>query len=219
MESLIEKVTLLRDRCRDYGDRLGKLLAVSTDASDPRVGCFAMVFNHSTLALELLSYYRRIWQRPRGHSTADEIEQARMENWQRCNELCKGLFVMSMSSIEYSTKASIAYYGDGHLALRLVKKKGRFLYLSHIMTNSEREGLVHASAKLDWDRLIDIRNCVVHNNAIADQTEDYVIGGINVVTTKGKMLQGKLDFFATLTEVAVDLYFEWITALVQRSKA
>jgi hypothetical protein len=177
-----------------------------------------MAFNHSTLTLELLGYYYEVWQKPSGPLTIGEIEQAKKENWERCNELLKSLFVMSMSSIEYSMKASIAHYGDNSLAHNLLKSKGHFIYLSDVIKRSEIEGLMDSSTRRDWDGLISIRNCVVHNNAIPDRTENYAIGKINVMATEGVMLQGKLDFFAILTEVAINRFFAWVTALIQHCK-
>ncbi len=216
MEDLIQKIVALRDQCKDYGDKVSDLLGISTDAKDPRSGCFPMIFNHSTLSLELLSYYYGVWKKPSAQSTAKAVEEARKQNWERCNELLKSLFVMSMSSIEYSTKASIAHYRNQPLADSLVKSKDRFVYLSYIIKRSEKNGLVDSNACRDWDGLIAVRNCVVHNNAIPHRTEDYVIGKINVVATEGIMLQGKLDFFAILTKVAIDRYFDWVTALIKR---
>ncbi|GAH64662.1 unnamed protein product, partial [marine sediment metagenome] len=60
MEQLVKKVAKLREKTRQYGDEISKLLGISPDASDPRSGCFGMVFNHLTLTLELLDYYYRI---------------------------------------------------------------------------------------------------------------------------------------------------------------
>ena len=59
----------------------------------------------------------------------------------------------------------------------------------------------------------------MHSNAISDRTENYVIGKMNVAPTEGIMLQGKLDFFAALTEIAINRYFDWVIALVERCKA
>lgn len=219
MEDLIQKIAALREQCKNCEGQVNELLGVSANAQDPRSGCFAMIFNHSTISLEVLSYYYKVWQKPSASLTVEEVGEAKRQNWERCNELLKSLFVMSMSSIEYSAKVSIAHYGNHPLAHNLLGSEGRFVYLRNIIKRSEGEGLVDPSTRRDWDSLIAIRNCVVHNNAIPDRTENYAIGKINVMATEGVMLQSKLDFFATLTEVAIDSYFAWVTALIQRCKA
>jgi len=216
MVDLIQQIIALREECRSYGDRVQDLLGVSLVEGDPRSACFGMIFNHSTLVLELLDHYYHIWGRPPAQLREEQVEEARRENWERCNELLKAFFIMSMSSIEYSAKASLARYGHHPLASSLARHKGRFLYLSHIIDNSTVEHLVDGSVQRDWNGLIAIRNCVVHNNAKAEHTENYVIGELTVPSTKGVMLQGRLDFFAALTEVAVNRYFAWVTAIIER---
>jgi hypothetical protein len=216
MKDLIEKIQALRNQCENCGDKVSYLLGISTDVKDPRTGCFAMIFNHSTLSLELLAYYYGLWQKPSAQLTAEAVEEARKQNWERCNELLKSLFVMAMSSIEYSAKASAVYYGRQSFAHSLLRSKVGFVYLSNIIKRSEENDLLNSSACRDWEGLIAVRNCVVHNNTIPHRTENYVIEGINIVATEGIMLQGKLDFFAILTKVAVNRYFDWVTALIQR---
>ena len=166
--------------------------------------------------LELLSYYRDVWGKPHVRLTPEEIEEAKQENTGRCVMLLESLFVMSMSAIEFSAKASIGYYGNDPLACSLVANRGRFVYLSNIMKKSWTKGLISESAYHDWDGLIAIRNCVVHNNGIPDHDDSYTIGKLSVVATKDKMLRGKLDFFLNLTDSAVDRYSDWIIALINR---
>jgi len=172
-----------------------------------------MVFNEATLALELLSYYYQIWGSLQwGGLPLEEIEARKKENWQRCNELLKHLYVMSMSVIEYSAKESVSLYADHPLAETLRRCRGRFLYLNDIVRNSIEGGIVDGR---DWEGLIAVRNCVVHNNAIADETRIYRIGDMDVRATAGTMLQGQPDFFVRLTEIAVSRYLHWVTALIK----
>lgn len=61
MDTLIEEVKTLRKKCKGIGLAIKEKLR--TDDTDPRHGCFAMLFNRSTLTLELLSYYSNCWKR------------------------------------------------------------------------------------------------------------------------------------------------------------
>ena len=75
MKELIDKTIALRSKCRDYGEKVNGLLGYSTDSDDPRSGCFGMVFNKSTLCLELLAYYYKLWGKPPARLTSEEVEE------------------------------------------------------------------------------------------------------------------------------------------------
>ncbi len=215
MKQIIGTVAKLREKCRHYGDEISQLLGIPRDASDPRSGCFPMVFNHSTFTLEVLSYYQSIWTIPRVISNPVERDRLRKQNAERCNKALKWLFIGSLSSMEYSAKASVASYSEDSPAKNLTKVKGRYVYLSDIMYNSKKLGLIDNGECEDWQNLIFLRNCIVHNNAISDRDKTFDIAGTSVEANVGKMLQGKLDFFAIVTEVAIERYFTWVKALIK----
>jgi hypothetical protein len=198
------------------------LLGILPDVSDPRSGCFGMVFNHLTLTLELLSYYYSVWINPPvkvssvGMST-EEKGRLKEENAERCMIALKWLFIASLSSIEYSTKLSVASYGEGSPAKSLTKvKRGQYVYLSDIMRNSKDFSLIDDDEYDNWQNLIFLRNCIVHNNAVSESDKIFDIAGTRVAASAGEVIQGKLDFFATVTGVAIDRYFAWVKALISR---
>jgi len=216
VEQLVKKVAKLREKTRQYGDEISKLLSISPSVSDPRTGCFAMIFNNLTLTLELLSHYHSLWSRLNVKvSTKEEAARIRKENGERCIMILKWLFVDSLSSIEYSTKVSVAFYGGASPAKNLAKVKGQYIYLSDIMRNSKNFNLIDDTEYDDWQNLIFLRNCMVHNNGISDRDKIFDIAGIRVVANIGKMLQGKLGFFAILAEVAIERYLAWVKALIK----
>jgi len=219
---VLENVAKIREKSRQYGDEISQLLGISPDVSDPRSGCFGMVFNHLTLTLELLSYYYSVWSNlsvkvsPVGMST-EEKGRLKEENAERCMIVLKWLFIASLSSIEYSAKISVASYGEGSPAKSLTKvKKGQHLYLSDIMRNSKDFGLIDDDEYDDWQNLIFLRNCIVHNNAVSESDKIFDIAGTRVAASAGEMIQGKLDFFALVTGAAIDRYFAWVKALISR---
>jgi len=216
VERVVKKVAKLREKTKQYGDEISELLGISPDASDPRSGCFPMVFNHVTFTLEVLSYYQSVWTRPRVILTPVKGDRLRKQNAERCNKALKWLFIGSLSSMEFSAKASVASCGACSPAKDLTKVKGQYIYLTDIMRNSKKYGLIDDNEYEDWQNLNFLRNCIVHNNAISDRDKTFDIAGISVVASEGKMLQGKLDFFAVLTEVAVERYFAWVKALINK---
>lgn len=217
MQRLLKNIAELRKKVGQHGDEISQLLGISPDVSDPRSGCFSMIFNHLTLTLELLHYYHSIWERPRGKVSPEKRERLRQENGQRCMMALKWLFIDSLSSMEYSAKVSVAYYGGGAPAKSLIKvNRGQYVHLSNIMRNSKNLNLIHDNEYDDWQNLIFLRNCLVHNNGFSDSDKDFDIGGTRVVASAGKMMQGNLDFFAIVTEVAIERYLAWVKALIKK---
>ncbi len=215
MKLLLNQVATLRKKSKQYKDEITQLLDIPQSDSDPRHNCFSDIFNNLTLTLELLSYYHSIWSNPPIKVTQEEIVRKKQKNAERCIIILKWLYIQTLSSIEYNIKESVKLYGDKSPASNLIKNNSR-IYLGTIINNSFKDELINNDEIKDWKKLIFIRNCIVHNNAISDRDKSFTINGLNVVTHENKMMQGKLNFFAVLTEVAIDRYFTWAKALINR---
>jgi len=216
LERLLKKVTELHEKVRQYGDEISQLLGISPDVSDPRSGCFGMIFNHLTLTLELLHYYYSIWGRLRVKVSPEKREGLRQENAERCITILSWLFIACLSSIEYSAKSCLASYAVGSPVKKLAKVKvGQRVYISSIVNNSKAHNLIDDDEYDDWQNLILVRNCLVHNNAVSDTDKILDIGGTRLVASAGKMFQGKLDCYAVLTEVAIERYFSWVKTILR----
>lgn len=213
MQEILERIAKLRTHTKNMGDHVCNTLNLTPEISDPWSGCFAMIFNHSTLTLELLHYYHSIWNRTYT-VTPRELIRIKEENGQRCMEALKWLFVSSLSSIEYSTKSVIAVCKEKSPAHDLLPE-GR-AYLSNIMRKSLKCDLITSNDNDDWQSIIFVRNCVVHNNGIADIDKECAIAGFKFESRAGKMMQGKLDFFLFLTEVGIERYYDWLQAVIKQ---
>ena len=207
MERLMKQLASLRTKCKRFGDEL----EIKTTTSDLRSGCFAMLFNSTTLTLELLSYYYGIWKRTYT-MTKEQIERSKEENAQRCMEITKMQFILAISNIEYCMKEVLDMYPRHSLAKWCCKQKR--IYLSGIINESKKIRLIDDKEHRFWDCILKVRNVVVHNNAIADFSKTYQINGLTISFVKGKMLKGKLDFFIKLTDKAIDLYRSWVMNFV-----
>ena len=73
-----------------------------------------MIFNKTTLTLELLTYYNQFWNQT-FVGTPEAIERAKKENGERCIELTKAFFVGAISSIEFCTKESIKLHPSSNV--------------------------------------------------------------------------------------------------------
>ncbi len=221
MNSLIEQVTRIREKSREFGNTLGKELSGKTVQNDPRTGCFAMIFDKAAMGLDVLIHFREQWSKP-GQYDPEAVQLLKKQSWERCIEFTKLLFVGTVSVIEYCAKESIKLYPNSPVTTqidlmirrKIARKRRPIYYLSDVIRESNRCGLIPQSAKDKWDRIIWLRNIMVHNNGVADSDDVYVIDGLSVTLEKGKMLQGKIDCFTNLTESSVENYNSWITALV-----
>jgi len=180
-----------------------------------------MIFNKATMVAELLSYYFEIWKNPLMHGIkVEDVKRAREENAERCIEVTKWLFINSLSAIEYCMKEAMNLHSNHPLAKWYCKQQqqSKRVYLRGIVTteaNSKRIGIVKDTDYEFWKCMVDVRNSVVHNNAVADQNTTCQADGAVISFVKGKMLRGKIDFFVKLTDKAIDLYYSWITHVIR----
>lgn len=208
---------LLRQNCHIRGKQVENLLENLGESPIPIKNFFPIAFNQSTLLLEILTYYANIWSKTSVEVTEKELERSRKENWQRCNQLFRDLlFVMIMSTIEYSAKLTVEYYGDHPIAKRLRQTKRNDLYLSDIMRNSHSENLLLDNVYDEWSTLINVRNCIVHNNSISHRNKNTSIGKLLIEEKKNEMLQGKMHLFLSLSEIACDKYFDWTMLIIRK---
>lgn len=213
MEKLIKQVWETRNICKEYHEKLDKVLEIKNGKIDFRTGCFGMIFNQATLTLELLGYYYKIWRRPNISLYLTEEKKKQQivkENSERCMEISKMLFISSMSSIEFSIKNSILLYPRSRLYKFYIKqqKRKKFISLGNIL-NESKYFMDIKEYKL-WEFLRVVRNSTVHNNSISDRSMKIKINGRKFEIKKDKMMQGKLDHYIFLTKEAIDRYYNWI---------
>ena len=216
-KELIGKIKGVQQKVRKYESQINGLLEITADIPEPRHDCFHQVLNHLQLTNELLSFYYSIWSKPTTNTfTAEREEEIRQENIERCIMISSWAFILSLSSIEYSAKASLDAYGNASPAANLAKAKGKakYLYLSDIINNSKATKLVDSNEYNDWQNLIFLRNCIVHNNGKADCDKSFDIAGIRVEATADERMRVNIDHFAIFTEVSIDRYFSWVKALI-----
>jgi hypothetical protein len=165
MMEILKLIAKIREESRRYGDWLARIRPSLPNA-------FNMVFNHTTITLELLNYYYRIWSRAPPGVGEEEIERMKKENAERVLEVTKWAFVFSLSSMEHVLKELLK--ADGQVTstqqlqrLRRILLAGRRVYLSGIVGSCREAGMIDDNQHEVWRCLIEVRNAVVHNNAIA----------------------------------------------------
>jgi hypothetical protein len=205
MIEVIKLVDRTRTTSARYNDELAQTSGLRLE--DPPIGAFGIVHNNAVITLELLAFYRRVWSRL-PVSAVQDPKRTRHENAGRVMLITKSSFVMCLSALEFSAKQALIGYPD-----RLPLPAGR-IYLRRIMSASAEEGLITAHAGDLWAGAIAVRNCVVHNNGIADKDAEYEFPDLTVKLASGSMAQGTLKFFPLLTNWAVTAFAQWCRAFL-----
>lgn len=209
METLLRELWDLRAEAVRRGDDFQR--RKSLPAGDRR-DAFAIIFNTATMTLELLNFYYHEWGKPRPGLSPTEVERSRKQNGERVMLALKLLFISSLSGIEFSAKQTLQAMPASPLSNAL-QARGRRLYLGGIMQETERLGLVPTGFRAAWDPMIEIRNTLVHNNGIADQSQSYTIRGEAITLAPGKMTQSRPRFFLVMVSEAMSLYDIWSNAV------
>ena len=204
MQSVIDLTRQAMDVSAEHGRTVATRMGIP--GSDHPAGAFPMCYNHAALTLELLSFYKRIWARSR-RATPAEITRAREENGQRVVMATKAMFILCLSAIEFSAKQALMNR-PGTLALG----DGR-IYLRNIVQESNGRGYIAEQDKNLWWGATEVRNCVVHNNGIADVTAEWSYPDLTVSMNTGTMMRANLEFFPRLTVWALNAFERWTAAV------
>jgi len=203
MEEILQNYIDLRKKSQNYGNNLA--------TSKPTIeNVFGMIFNNATTVLEILDNYFGFWKK-QYTGTPQEIDESKKQNAERIMAVTKWSFTHAISSLEYSAKEIIKNTSRTEFQdLKNRLQNGRRVYLSGIMEKSKDSQLITSNDYDLWDGIIFLRNCLIHNNGIADKDDTLTIRQMNINCENGKMIQGNLDIFYNLTDTSVDLYNDWL---------
>ena len=209
MKKVIDYIHSLRLKLEEYGDWLERYNRNLPNA-------FNMIFNDLTLTLELLDYYYRLWSSLNISAfSAKDVERMRKENWKRVMQITKWAFIDTLSSLEFSLKKMLETINPKVLSVIKERRRNKPIYFRSIIKELHREGYVNDKAYNGWITLIEIRNCVVHNNAIPESNRTLYLDDLKIVFTRGQMLTAKLDFFVKLIDYAIKNYKRLVEALIE----
>jgi hypothetical protein len=204
MDDVIKLTADLRVKAVDYGDEIAALIGISH--TDLPAGVFGMIFNNLTLSLELISYYVSTWSTTTTTNT-NSVEGARIENRERILLIQKMTFISILSSVEYCFKDYIRTFPK---KIGECKDSTGRVYLSSIINTSHLSDLISDSDFELWNGLIHLRNCLVHNNGVAQETKVYSYPDSQLVFAYGQMTEGNLKLFPHLIDWLLNSSKIWI---------
>lgn len=207
MHEIVSVYWKLRAQSQQFGDSISTHVGVSHD--EQPAAFFGMACNCITLTIELLDFYYNTWdvltQTMTMTMTTDlNVDEVQKENSQRVILIQKMCLIQLISSLEFCTKRIIEDFPTN-----LGVFKGR-IYLSKIMERSNEVGLIDTNTLLQWKGLIELRNCLVHNNGYASITYKYAYPGVTLNFVEGAMTHGTIRNFTQLTEWLLRASKAWI---------
>lgn len=207
MEEVYARFKHLRSTANDFGNEIAELLGIQSH--EMPAGVYSMIFNKLTLGVELLYYYYGIWKQPTSMS-AQSIQVAKQDNAQRVLTIERMIFLETLSSIEFCSKEYVKNHPQ-----KIGSFSGR-VYLRTIMERSRAQRVLSDVEFSRWVGVIELRNCIVHNNGISEKTAKYVYPSCELILEDGRMTQGDLVLLPSLLGWMLDSYKSWIVEISAR---
>lgn len=203
MQQVIDQYIDLRISASNLGDDVAQALNIQKD--ELPAGFFGMSFNSITLALELLDSYFIIWQKiDKSKQIVIDPEKSRAENASRVISIQRLIFIEIMSCFEFSAKQIVLPKRQTFGEIR-----GR-IYLSKIMEESQKIGILTQDQLTQWNGVIRLRNSLVHNNGISEETAIYQYPNVEISVTDGAKTQGNLTYFGFIIDWVLNSSKEWV---------
>jgi hypothetical protein len=87
------------------------------------------------------------------------------------------------------------------------------------MGKSHAGGLIDRATYELWCDVSELRNCVVHNNGIADVSLNiHLPNGVLVSMREGEMTGGNIRTYALVVRSVIDAYAAWCDAFLRKAR-
>lgn len=219
MEELISILSHNISYCVILNDNLRHPLQLHPDAM-PIAG-LNMAHQKAVMALEAASYYYEIWRHPVG-ATIEQHTVAQEDNTQRLMYLARSAFIETISCFEYCLKETIKAYPN-----KIILPAKNRIYLYDILKASNEAGMISDGDLSYWNGLRELRNSLVHNNAVADIDRTFTFddeptaGFVTpppIVMVKGQTQTGSYNKFPEICQWAIGAYARWCSAYMESSE-
>ncbi|MBO8180949.1 MAG: hypothetical protein H0Z19_10845 [Archaeoglobus sp.] len=122
----------------------------------------------------------------------------------------KQIYITMISTIEYTMKKIVEKYPSSPLHRKVLEcQKNNGFSLRKLVYLSADLGLLNRTLKRDFENIIEIRNLLVHNNAISDSTGLKTIGDVSIEMKKGEKISIKLPELLEIILTAVEVFHRW----------
>lgn len=213
MEKLLSILNTARLDTISMADKM--VATYNLNPSDFPVCGLNMLNSECVTLMEIITQYTHLWNKLQNTLPSALIyhNNSKDENTRRISSICKASFISSMSAIEYCAKETTSKYLKS-----LTAEAKKDIYLSFIITESFKANIIKEESKKFWQGLNQIRNCLVHNNGIANNNNTYSIDDtLTISMTKGEPISSTLSFFPIAIKALAHKYDEWARAILDNS--
>ncbi|MBO6574299.1 MAG: hypothetical protein JJ896_02695 [Rhodothermales bacterium] len=202
MQEVVDLYKRLAVVARDEGDRLASKHGLP--ASEQPIGVLGQTFNTAVMGLEVLDHYTTMWNRSAGGLTANQVAALKAQNGERIMKLNNSTFVSVMSACEFGAKQAL------RAGLKPNMKVRKRVYLAEIMEASQVAGQITQADLYGWDDARELRNVIIHNNAIPDVTTTLRVGPNSLTMVEDQMMQGNLKLIVEATIWVAQAFGRWV---------
>lgn len=184
----------------------------SVQAHLPPLAGLNMAHNSIVQSFELLDFYYQKWSEIENNESFRTNNQNLLkENEQRISLIQKSTFIFSMSAFEAAAKSALNLPGCP------INITGNRIYISGIMKDSHKAGMIDDRDAEIWSFAVELRNCMVHSNAIAEKTIKLDLDqGLSLEMTAGKMTQSSARKSILFHREILASYARWCDAFLSR---
>lgn len=207
---------------QDFVDRLNALRDSTIPYSEWQKSHFPDVVDSYTgmnnaivVVIDLLSYYKDIWQKILVQKDTKKEDSRVKQGRDSIFYITKWLFGELIGAMEYNTKLILVIAGNSEFD-KFVEKinNGQEVYLSDVMKSAKDKDILSNDEYKKWATVFKLRGLLSHVGGISniDATMDFE-DGLTITLQKGQQVQGKIDFFISLLERLLPMYFVWVQLL------
>lgn len=192
MDDLSQAYYELKMLSATHSDRMAEELNQKT--TDRPTSFFNIAHNIFHRNVEILSHYHQYWSSIDQTNILDDYTIT--ERQQKVRNVIQWSFVNLLSALEYTAKQALPDMAPTNA------KGARRVYLRDLLNNSHDAGLITREQINCWKGLMELRNSLIHNNAIADENATYSYPGVTLTFTKEERVE--------MIPIQVPLIKRWI---------
>ncbi|WP_156029493.1 hypothetical protein [Archaeoglobus fulgidus] len=188
----------LKRTCEKFKEEMVKI----TGENDIRSRCYDIFTDY-------LEYFESIL------TILQDIEKEKRRNWG--GKASKQILVSLISAIEYSMRKISEMYPRSPLYYRLKMNRdcvnSKTHSLREIVYASADVGIIDRRLKHSFENLIDIRNLLMHNNAICYADGVKIIGDVRIEMKKYNSISINLKNLLGIIKTAIEIFHRWNVSL------
>ncbi len=193
----LKELECLKRTCEKFKEEIIKI----TGEKDIRSKCYDVFVDY-------LEYFENIL------IMLQNVEKEKRRNWG--GKASKQILVSLVSAIEYSMRKIIEMYPKSPLYFRLKMNSDtdtKNHTLREIIYASADLGIINRRLKQSLEDLIDIRNLIVHNNAICQSDGAKIIGDVTIKMKKNDSISITLKNLLGIIKTAIEIFHRWNVSL------